>query len=158
MKKIICLLLCAIICLCCVSCEKKISTDNMDDYVFIEISFGEITHEFNTTKLTDETYYITCAATIIVKPRADYSFENASINLKLEIPAPWKIAHVASQMEKFSPDSFPSWQGTINLDKNGYGEKTIFLYCYCDYFEGVHPAKYKIEQEITSVSGTLKKN
>jgi hypothetical protein len=141
-----------------------LSTENLSDYVFIEINFGEITHDPSTRYVPvingkkEERQYITCLATITVKPRADYSFTNASVKLKIDVPQPWKIAHVKNSLENYAPNAFPSWEGTINLDKNGYGEKTIFLYCYNDYFEEMHPANYKITQEITSASGKLKKN
>lgn len=162
MKKIICLLLCIALCSCFVSCNKEpeeitLTKENFSDYAFIDINFGEVTITETDASIwnQDEKYYLTCMATVTVKPKGNYTFKNASVSLKLSRQNDW------IPMRAHSPNlgsTTPDWSGSVQLDKNGYGEITVFFYHYSNTYEKKHPAIFRWECSRGNISGTLISN
>ena len=101
MRKIICLLLCAVIVLSLSSC----SEDANNAHVALQISFGQVTYYGN---------YEFSTVTINVMPTGDYKFESAYVRPTLSCKDGWKCT---------SYDPY-----YIYLDKDGYGEITLVAF------------------------------
>jgi hypothetical protein len=147
-----------------VSCAEESTTDpqiqepekivlissNADKYLAIEVTFSEFKYSITNNILHQGQYYITCNATILVKPRADYKFVNASVKVSIRNTNGWDIPNENS--DTFSDSS---WYKNIELDKNGYGKATVFMARHSINCEYVHPSRNSWTPKFTSASGTI---
>lgn len=144
MKKLICFSLCVImLCGCCTACkheEVSLTKDNISDYISIEITFGEVSVEENNTSGRLGKYYITSLATISIKPKGDYKFTDASVTCFLNKTGSWYVSNTSN---------------TLNLDKDGYGEKTVMVYSYSMKSQGVYPSSVNWNPRASNASGTV---
>ena len=158
MKKFICLFLCIALCGCFIGCSEKteeitLSRENVSEHVSIELSFGEVNVAANESPVRSEKYYLTCLATISVKPKGDYDFTDASVLCVLDEGGRWTPVKTNEKTTAF--DTAYDWDGNIPLDKEGYGETTVSLYCYSNTYEAVHPSSQKWECYAIGASGTV---
>lgn len=173
MKKFLAIFFVLSICFSLVSCEKKLTASNIEDYVFIDLSFGEIQiYEYEDTDLSGNIvtkYYMTSLCYIDVFPKSDYSFSNTSLKINIPENGSWKVYNLTDEPKPgFSNpllESFPSdWEVEIKLDKEGYGSTTAFVYAIISDslfgdFKKEHPCvEYNWQYKIKSVSGSVVKN
>lgn len=151
MKKLLCLIMCAVICFNFASCSEPaapekitLTKDNVLDYVFIDVYFGEVNVYENETFTYRGKYYLTCVATISVKPKGDFRFEDASLACNVETDN-WLPSYSAAD----------SYNYTIMLDKDGYGEKSIFVYGYSDMYQLLHPSRVAWDLFPYKANGTV---
>ena len=156
-----------ILCLTMFSCNKKsedITTENIKDYVSITLSFGDVSiekYEEESPYNTDNTltkYYLHCMCTITVKPKADYNFKDASLEVSIPENGFWSVLNSerggTSLASRYGKLNGPV---TIPLDKEGYGSRSVFVYTTSDEFVGFHPLnrgggwKYTISKASGSV-------
>lgn len=160
MKKLVCLFLCIALCGCLASCsaepeEVVLSKDNLSEYVSIELTFGEVDVADNESPTHDEKYYLTCLATITIKPKGDYAFTDASVSCVLDEGGRWTPVKSGSIG---ATDFLYDWNGGISLDKEGYGETTVSLFCYSDTYDKMHPSSEEWECYAISAAGAAVKN
>lgn len=103
MRKIICLLLCAVIVLSLSSCSEEAN----NSHVALQISFGQVTYDGN---------YAFSTVTINAMPTGDYKFENAYVIPTISCKNGWQ--HKKGIYEPYY----------IYLDKDGYGEITLVAF------------------------------
>ena len=161
MKKLVCLFLCIILCFCVASCSKapeeiSLNEENISEYVSVEVTFGEVDVADNEKPTHNEKYYLTCLATISIKPKGNYTFENVSVSCALNEGGRWSPIKSSGKMK--AVDFQYDWHGSINLDKDGYGEKTVSIFCYSDTYDKIHPSSANWECFAFSASGTAIKN
>ena len=157
MKRIICLFLCFAMCVCFLACEKEreevdLSSENILDYVFIDLEFGDLGISENMAVTRDEEYYLTCMLTITIKPKKDYAFSDASVTCALNEGDEWTPLKKRAEKQTLF-NSANDWSGTIKLDKEGYGEATVFLFCYSDTYDKMHPSSIQWECSAVGASG-----
>lgn len=157
--KICSLVLCIATMLTCSACKDapekvNLSEENILDYVFLDINFGEVDVHDNPNQLySSKEYYLTCLATISVKPKGDFSFEGASILCKFKLTDNWiplKKGHMILSQKVDEERGY-----TIQLDKDGYGEKNVLVYCYGDRFHEQHPSRVEWNLTASSPKGTV---
>ena len=179
MKKTLCLILCLFICIGLCACEKEpeevtLTADNINDYVTVDLSFGDVDIDETTIPLTDNSrYYLSCSATLSIKPKGNYTFTNTSCDVLLAKGGKWLVSTKSdtkypNDLSISVPNSDGIWfkttakyRGTINLDKNGYGEKNISLYQYSttkNNIEKLHPSAIEWYYPIKLVNGTITAN
>ena len=168
MKKIVCVIICISLSLCLVSCknEELLTLENAENKIKTSISFGEVSVMSNVKKTAtnNKDYYLECMATIRVFPTADYSFNNVSIVCGVYNARISKVSYYCGTKIDTSLDTkyksmfgYPSplWYGEIQLDKNGYGECTLYLYLYSDDCFENHPSREAWNIKIFDVKGTV---
>ena len=183
MKRIITFILAiSFICAACCSftgCDKEIelTAENAKDCLFVNVTFSNVeilkheetgikkfSHGYGTIDF-DGRYYIYCMATITVNSKGDYLFKNAKCTLRTSWEQYWHFTYsehadkscVVDGTTYFS--AAPYWQGTIQLDKNGYGSMTVFLYKEAsESYIGEHPISENNKPWIYSASGTVIEN
>ena len=161
MKKLICLILCIALCVCLVSCssepeEVALSEENLSKYVSVDITFGEVSVADNKSLTHNEKYYLTCFATITVKPKRDCSFTDASVYCVLNEGGRWTPVKTRGKMT--ATDFLYGWSGVIRLDKEGYGETTVSLFCYSNTYDRMHPSSEAWKCYAIDAYGTVTKN
>jgi hypothetical protein len=160
-KVIIVLLVCMFICLNLSSCkkteEKSLSQSNITDYVNIQLVFGDVVQNtFKNSSLypttQTSTTYSSCMCYVIVSPKAEYKFENASLTFNISQSL---FSSYQTWKPIFDDDStlLISGQETIFLDKNGYGIASV-------YFEATgnehHPSiSYEWKPRIINANGKI---
>lgn len=156
--KICSLVLCIATMLTCSACKDapekvSLSEKNILDYVFLDINFGEVdVHDNPSVIYSSNKYYLTCLATISVKPKGDFCFEEASVFCEFKPTDSW-IPLQKSNLAAMVPDSKRSY--IIQLDKDGYGEKNVLVYRYDDYFDKRHPSSVEWNLTASSPKGTV---
>ena len=161
MRRFACLLLCIALCGCFVSCssepeEVTLSKDNISEYVSVEVTFGEVDVADNESTIHRGKYYLTCLATITVKPKGDYIFTNTSVSCVLDEGGRWLPVRASGSVS--ASDLLYYWSGNIQLDKEGYGETTVSVFCYSDTYDKMHPSAENWACYTLSGSGTVTKN
>lgn len=117
-KTITIMLICVIIWSNFASCgkvetvEKHLSSSNITDYVNIQVVFGEVT----------ETTFTSCMCYVIVSPKGDYKFENASLSFDFNSLLQNKL-----KWHPVFPNGVLYDYATILLDKNGYGVASVYF-------------------------------
>lgn len=164
MKKFVCILLCIIICGCFVlflKVPKKNTLDqnNILDYVSIEINFGDV-NIFDNDSSQNYKYYLTCLATITVKPKGNYDFTDASVTCALGKETllysnPWNPKR--TYLEDNNIIYLKDWEKKIQLDKDGYGETTVFLTCHSNSYDDMHPYAAYWRLSASDAAGTVAK-
>ena len=158
MRKILAFILCVAALLCLFSCNKKekktsLTTDNVFELVSHTLTFGEITVRENTNTAMSGKYYVTCTATLRISPCADLSFINAKIWLGLNFDKGWYAVRVGNNNSGTS--LIYDWDDVIRLDKDGYAERTIELFCYTNSYDKLHPSNARCDYTVCSVEGTV---
>lgn len=160
----------------CVSCGKepeepiKLTEENINDYVSIDLTFGELAitdvEGYGDSKQT----LLSCLCTITVIPNADYKFENAYIYYQVKDTGEWNVitTHIAEEkIDKSTRSILPLLDERsvkLHLDKNGYGSDSFYVWQKLSSthinFNGRnhHPAQLTWKYNIESVSGTVLKN
>ena len=161
MKRVLTVLLIISILLCAVSCGKKgeavtLNTENVLDYVSYTLTFDGITVRENTNITMNGEYYVTCTATLRIAPRSDLSFDDAFIWLGLEFDKGWYAVRVGGSNSGTA--LLYDWDDVIRLDKDGYAERTIELFCYANSYDKLHPSAAKCNYTVCSAGGTLTEN
>lgn len=162
MKKLFCLFLCIVLCGCFVSCSKEpkeisLSKDNLTEYLAVDIVFGEVKATENESSIYSAKYYLTCMATVSVKPKGDYTFTNTNVVCVLDKSGGWTpIKKTGGNRNAY--DVLYDWNANIQLDKEGYGETTVTLFCYSNTYNRVHPSSKKWKCYAVSAEGTVTKN
>lgn len=161
MKKLVCLFLCIAFCVCFASCsaepeEVVLGKDNLSEYVSIELTFGEVDVADNESPTHDGKYYLTCLATITIKPKGDYTFTDASVSCILNEGGRWTPMKTSGSLT--GSDLLYEWDGSLQLDKEGYGETTVSLFCYSDTYDRMHPSSVEWECYAISATGTATRN
>lgn len=158
MKKLIATVLLISTLVCWVSCsETVIDINNISNYVFVDVSFGEL----NVQEAIDkkEEYYLTCLATITVKPKGDFLFKDATVSCTIDKKYTAGGKHHLWKVICESESIFSIVGKEIPLDYKGYGETTLLLYCYADDYEKYyHPSIYSWNLNIRKASGTVTSN
>lgn len=137
MRKFVCLLICIVLCISLPSCADKtvkLTQQNIQDYVWIDISYSEweVT-DAGSSLLYAEYYYVTCTATISIRPRGDYSFADASCYYELPF-----VPDYSSRIDCWRLSDGQNRH--IKLDKDGYGEKVVYLYRYSSKDKKEYPS------------------
>lgn len=143
--------------------EIELTDENASDYLFTNITYGNV----QITENKDGTYYISCVATITVQSKGDYLFEAAQCTLRTGW-GKWIRTYSENKDNISAPQSSFSggalrkesyWQGTIQLDKNGDGCMTVFLYQKAaDTYLGEHPISLHATASFSKASGTVIEN
>lgn len=162
MKKFVCSFLCIALCVCLAYCsaepeEVTLSKENLSEYVSIVLTFGEVDVADNESTINREKYYLTCLATITIKPRGDYVFTDTSVACVLDEGGRWTPIKKTNEKQT-ALDMLYEWSGGIQLDKEGYGETTVSVYCYSDTYDKMHPSSAEWGCYAISATGTVTKN
>ena len=161
MKKLIAVFLCFSYILCLFSCKKAsgadISTDNIFDYVNISETYGDVSVTENVSGTNSGKYYLTCTATLRVSPKGDYSFTDAFLVVGINGGGEWTAIQPGGK-ELNGVDLLYEWNGKIALDKDGYGETTVFMYCYSNTYDKMHPSRFVWYYSVASADGTVTEN
>ena len=161
MRRFVCVLMCIALCGCFISCsaeseEVALSRDNISEYVSVEVTFGEVNVADNESTIHKSKYYLTCLATITVKPKGDYVFTDTSVSCVLDEGGRWFPIRASGSVS--ASDLLYDWSGSVQLDKEGYGEAAVSLYCYSDTYDKMHPSAENWECYASSASGTVTEN
>lgn len=162
MKKIVTLLIAVLLTISIASCAQEsteLTSTNILDYINVQLVFGNTEQHTKEgwslgildDEETKEDIYTSCMCYIIISPKADYKFENASLNLTLEqigliSTKKWTV-NVYGSHENIYTDSF-----TIYLDSRGYGITSVQLTRNTD---NDHPINYNFETSVSSATGSV---
>ena len=161
MRKIFALALCFSMLACLFSCEKNeksigFTTDNAFEFVSYTLAFDGITVRENTNATMSGKYYITCTATLRVAPRAEYSFDDAYLWFGFDFDGGWNAIHVGNNTAGTS--LIYDWDDVVRLDKDGYAERTIELFCYANSYDKLHPSNAKYDCKLCTAGGSVRGN
>lgn len=133
--------------------EISLSTENIREYVAVNLSFGDIT----AVESASGGYYLSCICYIDIVPTGDYKFDSASIGYNLPSTSDWKAVEVnGSEKDSEIKTTHNTLNASIKLDKDGYGSTRVYLYCHSSSIEKMHPTqKGEWSLDIQSVSGTV---
>lgn len=151
------LLLCSLLLLSACSEEEvqkiSLSEGNIRDYVAINLSFGDI----SVKELSTGDYYLSCICYIDVFPKSDYKFDSVSMMYNLPSSDIWKAVEVnGSENDSEIKTTHNTLHASLKLDKEGYGNTRVYMYCYSPTTEKMHPTqKGEWALDIQSVSGTV---
>lgn len=141
------------------SCEEKeeLTKANILDYVFFELVYGEVTYTKKDSSVMP--YELQCTATLKIKPKGEYIFENTSCTCTLVQSSDilslygWNVAEKGMN-EGALIGSEKGWKGVINLDKDGYGEISIRIRRSSTETSG-YPKESNFVRSIVKVTGTV---
>lgn len=133
--------------------EISLSSENVREYVAINLSFGDIAVEESASG----GYYLSCICYIDIIPTGDYKFNSASIGYNLPSTSDWKAVEVnGSEKDGEIRTTHNTLDASIKLDKDGYGNTRVYLYCYSSSIEKMHPTQRgEWSLDIKSASGTV---
>lgn len=133
--------------------EISLSTENIREYVAVNLSFGDIAAEESDSG----GYYLSCICYIDIVPTGDYKFDSASIGYNLPSTSDWKAVEVnGSENDWEIKTTHNTLNASIKLDKDGYGSTRVYLYCYSSSIEKMHPTQRgEWSLDIQGVSGTV---
>ena len=157
MKKILFIIIALAFAFCSVSCTKEpeeieLTRDNAKEYLSATISFGNVEFISNPSAIYGGKYYLTCTATISIKPRGDYIFKKASVACSLSKGGKWKVIKKADGIT--ATDFLYKWSDSIEIDKEGYAETTVLIFLYSDD-NTAHPYQDEWECTVNSATGTV---
>ena len=163
MRKLLSLIICVAICICASSCARKtdmvtLERENLSEYLSVDVTFGEVSVFNNESRINNGKYYLTCLATISVKPQGDFAFEGASVFCVLDEGGEWTPIETKKTGGIKIADLMYDWEGRVSLDKEGYGETTVYLYCYSDTYDKIHPSFEEWKCYASGAKGTVTKN
>lgn len=133
--------------------EISLSTENIREYIAVNLSFGDIVAE----EISAGSYYLSCICYIDIVPIGDYKFNSASIGYNLPSTKDWKAVEVnGSEKDSEIKTIYNTQNAVLKLDKDGYGSTRIYLYGYSSSIEKMHPTQRgEWKLDIQSVSGTV---